>query len=137
MYMQIDYLKRNPKPEITKEYVFEIANKYYPGSIKFINSNKLVSNLTNREGLSLREIKAISYLIRLLTLIQDNNYNGNKIINEVQIAYKRNPKASVNDIAKAAFQYLKRNRSYHRYINKSNIDIVEECELLLKSVKKF
>ena len=125
--------------KITKEYVLEIAEKYYPGSIKFFKSNKLVSDITNREGLSLssREIKVLSLLNRLLTLTQDNNYNDDKIINAVQIAYKRNPKASVNDIAKAAFQYLKRNRSYHRYINKSNIDIVEERELLLKSVKKF
>ena len=66
-----------------------------------------MSSLTNREGLSSREIKAISYLIRLLTLTQDNNYNDDKIINAVQIAYKRNPKASVNDITKAAYQYLK------------------------------
>jgi len=139
MYMQIDYLERNPKPEITKEYVFEIAEKYYPGSMKFFKSNKLVSDITSREGLSLssREIKVLSLLNRLLTLTQDNNYNDDKIINAVQIAYKRNPKASINDITKAAYQHLKRNRSDHRYINKSNIDIDEERELLLKSAKKF
>ena len=135
--MQIDYLERDIKPEITKEYVFEIAEKYYPGSIKFFKSNKLVSSITNREGLSSREIKVISSLNRLLTLTQANNYNDDKIINAVQIAYKRNPKASVNDITKAAYQHLQRHRSDTSHLSKSNIDIDEERELLLKSVERF
>jgi len=96
-----------------------------------------VSNITSRKGLSSREIKAISCLIRLFTLTQDNNYNDDKIINAVQIAYKRNHKASVNDITKAAFQHLKRHHSDARHLSKSNIDIDHERELLLKTVKKF
>lgn len=135
--MQIDYLERDIKPEITKEYVFEIAEKYYPGSIKFFKSNKLVSSITNREGLSSREIKVISSWNWLLTLTQDNNYNDDKIINAVQIAYKRNPKTSINDVTKAAYQHLHRHQSDARHLSKSNIDIDEERELLLRSVEKF
>jgi len=137
MYMQIDYLERNPKPQITKEYVLEIAEKYYPGSIKFFKSNKFVRNITSREGISSRETKVLSLLNRLLTLTQNNIYNDDKIINAVQIAYKRNPKASVNDITKAAFQHLKRHHSDARHLSKSNIDIDHKRELLLKSAKKF
>ena len=48
MQMQLDYIHSKNKPEINKEYVFEIAKKYYPGIIKLTKNKKLVNSITSK-----------------------------------------------------------------------------------------
>ena len=118
-------------PEL--ETLVEIAEKYYPGTLKILK-NKLVNTVTKEEekGLNSKEMKVFNELKNIL-LITNEIYNDDKITNAVRIASNRNPKADHNALVKAAYNHLKRHRSDARYLSKSNIDIDTERELILST----
>ena len=130
-HMQLKYIRSEDKPIIDRNYVIEIAEKYYPGTLKILK-NKLVSTITKEEekGLNSKEMKVFDELKRIF-LITNEIYNDDKITNAVRIASNRNPKADQNILVKAAYNHLKRHRSDARYLSKSNLDIDTERELIL------
>ena len=135
--MQLEYIRSENKPIIDRNYVIEIAEKYYPGTLKILK-NKLVNTITNKEGkgLTSKEMKVFDELKRIF-IITNEIYNDDKITNAVRIASNRNPKADHNGLVKAAYKHLKQHQSDERRTRKSNIDIDEEHETLLGKIKQF
>jgi len=105
--MQLEYIRSEDKPIIDRNYVIEIAEKYYPGTLKILK-NKLVKSITNEDekGLNSKEMKVFNELKNIL-LITNEIYNDDKITNAVRIASNRNPKADHNVLVKAAYNHLK------------------------------
>ena len=132
-HMQLKYIRSEDKPIIGRNYVIEIAEKYYPGTLKILK-NRFVNTITKEEekGLNSKEMKVFNELKNIL-LITNEIYNDDKITNAVRIASNRNPKADHNALVKAAYNHLKRHRSDARYLSKSNIDIDTERELILST----
>ena len=134
--MQLEYIHNKYKPEINKDYVVEIANKYYPGIIKLTKNKKLVNSITNERALASRELSIISELKKTLRYTNEI-YNNDHIENAVRIAYNRSPKSDIDSLVKAAYKHLKQHPSDERRTRKSNIDIDEEHETLLGKIKQF
>ena len=97
--LQLDYIHSKNKPEINKEYVFEIANKYYPGIIKLTKNKKFVNSITSKRALTSREISAISKIKETLNYI-NQTYNNDHIENAVRIAYDRSPNSDIDTLVK-------------------------------------
>ena len=129
----MEYIRSKNEPIIDRNYVIEIAEKYYPGTLKILK-NKLVNTITKEgeKGLTSKEMKVFDELKRIF-LITNEIYNDDKITNAVRIASNRNPKADHNSLIKAAYNHLKRHRSDARYLSKLNIDIDTERELILST----
>ena len=85
-HMQLEYIRSENKPKINRNYVIEIAEKYYPGTLKLLK-NKLVNTITNgnEKGLNSKEMKVFNELKNIL-LITNEIYNDYKITNAVRIA---------------------------------------------------
>ena len=131
--MQLEYIRSENKPIINRNYVLEIAEKYYPGTLKILK-NKLVNTITKEDekGHNSKEMKVFNELKNIL-LITNEIYNDDKITNAVRIASNRNTKADHNGLVKAAYNHLKRHQSDASYLSKSNIDIDTERELILST----
>lgn len=136
MQMQLDYIHSKNKPEINKEYVFEIANKYYPGIIKLTKNKKFVNSITSKRALTSREISAISKVKETLNYI-NQTYNNDHIENAVRIAYDRSPNSEIDTLVKAAYRHLTRRPSDERRTSRSILDIDEERETLLDELNKL
>lgn len=134
MQMQLDYIHSKNKPEINKEYVFEIAKKYYPGIIKLTKNKKLVNSITSERALTSREISAISKVKETLNYI-NQTYNNDHIENAVRIAYDRSPNSDIDTLVKAAYKHLTRRPSDERRTSRSILDIDEERETLLGRIE--
>ena len=134
-HMQLEYIRSQNKPIIDRNYVIEIAEKYYPGTLKILK-NKLVNTITKEEekGLNSKEMKVFDELKRIF-LITNEIYNDDKITNAVRIASNRNPKADHNGLVKAAYKHLTRRPSDERRTSRSILDIDEERETLLGRIE--
>ena len=82
--MQLEYIRSENKPIINKNYVIEIAEKYYPGTHKILK-NKLVNTITKEEGkgLNFKEMKVFNELKNIL-LITNEIYNDDKITKKIK-----------------------------------------------------
>lgn len=70
MFMQIDYLKSNNKPEIDREFILKVVNRHYPGIRKILNNldkNPFESDKTRAEITK----KANSEMISIFRNTQD------------------------------------------------------------------
>ena len=132
--MQLEYIHNKNKPEINKNYVVEIANKYYPGIIKLTKSKKLVNSITNERALTSRELSIISELKKTLHYTNEI-YNNDHIENAVKIACNRSPNADIDTLVKAAYRHLTKRPSDECRTSRSILDIDEERETLLGRIE--
>ena len=97
--------------------------------------NSLTSD-NNKGELTTFEIKYINMLKDILN-VTDERLNDHSIANSVRIAHKRSPNANESQIAKLAYNHLKRHKSDSRYAFKRDLEYEDERELILSVTERL